>query len=40
MSTNYTQFLDRVEQPLEKDSEILFRKQGGYRKNGEYTYND
>ena len=39
MSTNYTQSLSRVDQPLHEDSEVLFREQGGYRKNGEYTYN-
>ena len=39
MSTNYTQYLGRVDQPLQEDSEILFREQGAYRKNGEYTYN-
>ena len=38
VSTNYTQYLGRVDQPLQEDSEILFREQGGYRKNGEYTY--
>ena len=39
VSTNYTQSLGRVDQPLQEDSEVLFREQGGYRKNGEYTYN-
>ena len=39
VSTNYTQSLGRVDQPLQEDSEILFREQGGYRKNDEYTYN-
>ena len=39
VSTNYTQSLDRVDQPLQEDSEILFCEQGGYRKNCEYTYN-
>ena len=39
VSTNYTQFLGRVDQPLQEDSEVLFREQGGYRRNGEYTYN-
>ena len=39
VSTNYTQSLDRVDQPLEEDSEILFREQGGYREHYEYTYN-
>ena len=38
MSTNYTQSLSHVDQPLHEDSEVLFREQGGYRKNGEYTY--
>ena len=39
VSTNYTQSLDHVDQPLEEDSEILFREQGGYHEHGEYTYN-
>ena len=39
VSTNYTQSLDRVDQPLQEDSEILFREQGGYREHCEYTYN-
>ena len=39
VSTNYTQSLDRVDQPLEEDFEVLFCEQGGYRKNSEYTYN-
>ena len=39
MSTNYTQYLGRVDQPLQEDSEVLFRELGGYRKHGEYTYN-
>ena len=39
MSTNYTKSLGHVNQPLQEDSEILFHEQGGYRKNGEYTYN-
>ena len=38
--TNYTQSLGHVDQPLQDDSEVLFRDQGGFRKNGEYTYND
>ena len=38
MSTNYTQSLGHVDQPLQEDSEVLFRQQEGYRKNGEYTY--
>ena len=38
VSTNYTQSLGHVDQPLQKDSEILFHEQGGYRKNDEYTY--
>ena len=38
VSTNYTQSLGHVDQPLQEDSEVLFREQGGYRKNGEYTY--
>ena len=40
VSTNYTQYLDHVDQTLEEDSEVLFRELGGYRKHGEYTYND
>ena len=40
MSTNYIQFLGCVDQPLQEDSEVLLRDQGGYRKNGEYTYSD
>ena len=40
VSTNYTQSLGRVDQPLEEDFKDLFREQGGYRKNSEYTYND
>ena len=39
VSTNYIQSLDRVDQPLEEDSEILFCEQGGYCKTDEYTYN-
>ena len=35
---NYIQSLGRVDQPLQDDSEVLFREQEGYRKNGEYTY--
>ena len=38
VSTNYTQSLGRVDQPLEEDSEVLFREQGAYHKNSEYTY--
>ena len=38
VSTNYTQSLGHVDQPLQEDSEVLFREQGGYRKNYEYTY--
>ena len=38
MSTNYTQSLGHVDQPLQEDSEVLFREQGDYRKNSEYTY--
>ena len=37
--TNYTQSLGRVDQPLQEDSEILFREQGGYREHCEYMYN-
>ena len=40
VSTNYTQYLGHVDQPLQKDFEVLFRQQGGYRKHGEYTYNN
>ena len=39
VSTNYTQYLGRVDQPLQEDSEVLFREQGAYHKNSEYTYN-
>ena len=39
VSTNYTQYLGRVDQPLREDSEVLFREQGAYRKNDEYMYN-
>ena len=39
VSTNYTQYLGRVDQPLQEDSEVLFREQRAYRKNGKYTYN-
>ena len=38
ISTNYTQSLGHVDQLLHEDSEVLFREQGGYHKNGEYTY--
>ena len=38
VSTNYTQSLGHVDQPLQEDSKVLLREQGGYRKNGEYTY--
>ena len=27
-----------MDQPLQEDSEILFREQGGYRKHNEYMY--
>ena len=39
MSTNYTQYLGHVDQTLWEDSKVLFREQGAYRKNSEYTYN-
>ena len=39
VSTNYTQYLGHVDQPLQEDSEVFFRELGGYRKHGEYTYN-
>ena len=39
MSTNYTQYLGHVDQPLQKDSKVLIREQEGYRKHSEYTYN-
>ena len=39
VSTNYTQYLGCVDQPLQEDSEILFRELEGYRKHSEYTYN-
>ena len=38
VSTNYTQSLGRVDQSLQEDSKVLFREQGGYHKNNEYTY--
>ena len=38
VNTNYTQSLGHVDQPLQEDSKVLFREQGGYRKNDEYTY--
>ena len=38
MSTNYTQYLGHVDQPLQEDSEVLFYEEGRYRKNNEYTY--
>ena len=38
VSTNYTQSLGHVDQLLQEDSEVLFCEQGGYHKNGEYTY--
>ena len=38
VSTNYTQSLGHVDHPLQEDSEVLFREQGGYRKNCKYTY--
>ena len=37
--TNYTQSLGHVDQSLQEDSEVLFRDQRGFCKNGEYTYN-
>ena len=39
VSTNYTQYLGCVDQPLQEDSEILFCEQGGYHEHSEYTYN-
>ena len=39
MSTNYTQYLGRIDQHLREDSEVRFMKQGAYRTNGENTYN-
>ena len=39
VSTNYTQYLGRVDQPPQEDSEVRFREQGAYRTNGEYTFN-
>ena len=38
VSTNYIQSFDHVDQPLQENSEVLFRDQGGFRKNSEYTY--
>ena len=39
VSTNYTQYLGRIDQHLREDFEVRFREQGAYRTNGEYTYN-
>ena len=39
VSTNYTQYLGRVDQHLREDSEVHFREQGAYRTNDEYKYN-
>ena len=39
VSTNYTQYLGRVDQSPREDSEVHFREHGAYRTNGEYTYN-
>ena len=39
VSTNYTQYLSRIDQHLRENSEVRFRKQGACRTNGEYTYN-
>ena len=39
VSTNYTQSLGHVDQPLQEDSKVFFREQEGYRKHDEYTYN-
>ena len=39
VSTNYTKYLGHVDQPLQEDSEVLFREQRVYRRNSEYTYN-
>ena len=39
MSTNYTQYLGRVDHPPWEDSEVHFREQGAYQTNGEYTFN-
>ena len=39
VSTNYTQYLGRVDQPPREDCEVHFREQGAYRTNCEYTFN-
>ena len=39
VSTNCTQLLGCVDQVLQEDSEYLLREQGGFRNQGEYTYN-
>ena len=39
VNTNYTQSLGHVDQSLQEDSEVFFREQGAYSKNGEYIYN-
>ena len=38
--TNYIQSLDRVDQLLQEDSEVLFCDQVEDRKNSEYMYSD
>ena len=38
VSTNYNQYLGRVDQPPREDSEVHFREQGAYRTDGEYMY--
>ena len=38
VSTNCTQLLGRVDQVLQEDSEYLLREPGGFRNQGEYTY--
>ena len=38
VSTNCTQLLGCVDQVLQEDSEYLLREQGGFRNQGEYTY--
>ena len=38
VSTNYTQYLGRVDHPPREDFEVCFWEQGAYRTNGEYMY--
>ena len=36
---HFSCFQGRVDQLPQEDFEVRFREQGGYRTNGEYTYN-